>query len=126
MVSDGKRIISEQKSHPLRIFPFRTLCTWFCNSRAYNPEREYGIIPLNEGDTPDGCRINSAVENEFFLLESRTKTRWDEYLSGEGLLVHRVDLTNPAVWENNRVNATSGRTYYTHCFAPRPKCRVRL
>ena len=81
--------------------------------RAYNPEREYGIIPLNEGDTPDGCRINSAVENEFFLLESRTKTRWDEYLSGEGLLIHRVDLTNPAVWENNRVNATSGRTYYT-------------
>ncbi len=92
---------------------FERYALGFATPRLITQRGEYNITPLNDGDTPDGCRINSAVENEFFLLESRTKTRWDEYLPGEGLLVHRVDSTNTAVWENNRVNATSGHTYYT-------------
>lgn len=85
----------------------------FASPRLINSPGEYCITPLNEGVTPDGCRINSSVENEYFLFESRTKTRWDEYLPGEGMLVHRVDSTNAAVWENNKVNATPAHTYYT-------------
>lgn len=85
----------------------------FTAPRVITEAGDYTINPLNEGDTPDGCRINSANDGEYFLLESRIKTRWDEYLPGEGLLVHRVDSTNPAIWENNRVNATSDHTYYT-------------
>lgn len=85
----------------------------FTSPRLITEAGDYTINPLNVGDTPDGCRINSANDGEYFLLESRIKTRWDEYLPGEGLLVHRVDSTNQAIWENNRVNATSDHTYYT-------------
>lgn len=85
----------------------------FASPRLISAPGDYTVSPLNSGDTPDGCRINSVVENEFFLLESRVKTRWDEYLPGAGLLVHRVDSTDVAVWENNRVNATPQHTYYT-------------
>lgn len=92
---------------------FERYALGFASPRLISQTGEYCITPLNEGDTPDGCRINSAVDNEFFLLESRVKTRWDEYLPGEGLLVHRVDSTNIAVWENNKVNATPSHTYYT-------------
>lgn len=73
----------------------------------------YTLAPLTEGDTPDGYRINSAVDNEYFLFEHRKKVRWDEYLPGEGMLVHRVDSTNVSVWENNKVNASPAHTYYT-------------
>ncbi|MDE6715920.1 MAG: M6 family metalloprotease domain-containing protein [Muribaculaceae bacterium] len=60
-----------------------------------------------------GYRINSSVKNEFFLLENRNKTRWDEYLPGEGLLIHRVDSTEASIWDNNRVNANPVHNYYT-------------
>lgn len=60
-----------------------------------------------------GYRINSSVKDEFFLLENRNKTRWDEYLPGEGLLIHRVDSTEANVWENNKVNANPVHNYYT-------------
>ncbi len=92
---------------------FERYALGFTTPRLITEPGEYTVKPLNEGDTPDGCRINSAVEDEYFLLESRVKTRWDAYLPGEGLLVHRVDSTNTAVWENNRVNAASNHNYYT-------------
>lgn len=92
---------------------FERYALGFASPKPITKAGEYSITPLNEGMTPDGCRINSSVENEYFLLESRIKTRWDEYLPGEGLLVHRVDSTNAAVWENNKINATPQHTYYT-------------
>ncbi|MBD5171206.1 MAG: M6 family metalloprotease domain-containing protein [Bacteroidales bacterium] len=90
---------------------FERMALGFANPKLIESPGEYTIKPLNEGGTPDGARINSAVPNEFFLLEARTKTRWDAYLPGEGLLVHRVDSTDASVWENNKVNAKPNHTY---------------
>jgi len=60
-----------------------------------------------------GFRINSEVNNEFFLLENRQQTdKWDAYLPGHGLLVFRVDSTNASVWEQNKVNIKPSRNYY--------------
>ena len=64
------------------------------------------------GETNRVLRINSAVEKEFFLLENRQKTKWDEYLPGEGLLVFRVDSTNVSVWQNNTLNANPEHNYF--------------
>lgn len=72
----------------------------------------YSIRPLGLTDKPEGYRINSAIPNEYFLLEARNKNRWDAYLPGEGMLAHRVDYTDPKIWDNNRINATSARPYY--------------
>lgn len=40
---------------------------------------------------------------EFFLLEYRTKTGWDKYLPGSGMLVWHIDYL-PSAWANNTPN----------------------
>lgn len=57
-------------------------------------------------------RINSAVSNEYFLLENRQQTGWDKYLPGHGMLVFRVDSTNTRVWQNNTINNNPNHVYY--------------
>ena len=61
-----------------------------------------------------GYRIDSPVANEFFLLENRQQSafKWDEYLPGSGLLVHRVDQTDMSVWSSNKVNCDPSHNYY--------------
>ena len=53
-----------------------------------------------------GYRINTPVDNEFFLLENRQQAafKWDAFLPGSGMLVHRVDKTKTSVWDYNTVN----------------------
>ena len=75
-------------------------------------EGSYTLNPLYDCNT--GFRINSPIDNEFFLFENRQKSafKWDAYLPGSGMLVHRVDLTNESVWTQNRVNNNAERNYY--------------
>jgi M6 family metalloprotease-like protein len=75
-------------------------------------EGSYTLEPLFSSFT--GFRIDSPVNNEFFLFENRQKSgfKWDKYLPGSGMLVHRVDKTNSGVWYNNTVNANPDRNYY--------------
>lgn len=47
-------------------------------------------------------------ENEWYLLETRTKTGWDAFLPGEGLLIWHIDYDRPA-WNENRVNNDPSR-----------------
>ena len=68
------------------------------------------LEPLNTSNK--AYRINSAVDKEYFLLENRQKTRWDEYLPGHGMLIIRVDSTSITPWTNNRVNANPDHNYY--------------
>ncbi len=61
-----------------------------------------------------GYRLDTPVKDEYFLFENRQKNafKWDKYLPGSGMLVHRVDLTNKNVWKNNTVNANPAHNYY--------------
>lgn len=61
-----------------------------------------------------GYRINTPVNKEFFLFENRQKTafKWDRYLPGSGMLVHRVDKTRNDVWTSNTLNVNPERNYY--------------
>ena len=61
-----------------------------------------------------GYRIDSPVANEFFLLENRQQSafKWDQYLPGSGMLVHRVDQTNMSIWNSNAVNCDPSHNYY--------------
>ena len=72
-----------------------------------NQAGSYTLNPLYS--SLSGYRINTPVENEFFLLENRQKDKfkWDAYLPGSGMLVHRVDLTDESVWSSNKVNVRS-------------------
>ena len=75
-------------------------------------EGSYMLQPLHVSHT--GFRIDSPEKDEFFLLENRQNGdfKWDAYLPGHGMLVHRVDLSNKNVWWNNVVNANPERNYY--------------
>jgi len=75
-------------------------------------EGSYTLDPLHLSLA--GLRIDSPEKNEFFLLENRQngQFKWDAYLPGHGLLIHRVDLSNKKVWQENMVNAKPERNYY--------------
>ena len=46
---------------------------------------------------------NPGTKNEFFMLENRQKTGWDESLPGAGLLILHVDY-DASIWGRNQVN----------------------
>jgi M6 family metalloprotease-like protein len=82
---------------------------WTKPEVIYKAEK-YTVKPLQTSNA--GYRINSAVNKEFFLIENRQNVRWDSYLRGHGMLVWRVDSTNPDAWTNNRVNVDTTHNYY--------------
>lgn len=49
-------------------------------------------------------------ENEYFMLENRQQTSWDEYLPGHGMLIWHIDY-NPNIWTTNRVNNNASHQY---------------
>lgn len=59
-----------------------------------------------------GLIMQSPVEDEFFLFENRQRNKWDRSLPGHGLLVTRVDYSNPRAWNNNTVNCNPDHNYY--------------
>ena len=78
-----------------------------------NEKNSFTLEPLYLNQK--GYRIDSPVENEFFLLENRQNDgsyKWDSYLPGHGLLAYRVDRTNLEVWNANTVNAVPAHNYY--------------
>ena len=78
-----------------------------------NEKKSYTLEPVHASQ--QGYRINSPVDNEFFLLENRQNDgsyKWDQYLPGHGMLVYRVDRTNLSVWNYNTVNANPAHNYY--------------
>ena len=85
----------------------------FCDEpEVIDAEGEYTLDALYlEGK---GFRINSPVNNEFFLFENRQKTafKWDAYLPGSGMLVHRVEKPNSGVWSANTINNNPNHNYY--------------
>lgn len=84
----------------------------FASPKLITEKGAYSLRPLTRDLSPDGYMIRSAMENEFFLIENRERVRWDEFLPGEGMLVHRVDSTLANAWEINRVNSTASHPCY--------------
>ena len=78
-----------------------------------NEKNSFTLEPLHVNQK--GYRIDSPVDNEFFLLENRQNDgsfKWDEYLPGHGMLAYRVDKTNLSVWNSNTINANPEHNYY--------------
>ena len=71
---------------------------------------EYTIRSLDEYN--EGYRIDSSVDNEYFMLENRRATGWNACLPGSGMLVFRVDSTSTSVWTSNKVNCNPDHMYY--------------
>ena len=66
----------------------------------------YVLPPLNsEGGTAVKV-TNDAFTDEYYLLEYRHKSGWDEFLPTEGLMILHVDY-NKYAWDNNTPNNMS-------------------
>ena len=75
-----------------------------------NEGGSFEMQPLDESNI--GYRLNTPIENEFFLIENRQAGKWDRYLPGHGMLVVRVDSTDERVWWMNEVNCNPNHMYY--------------
>lgn len=74
-------------------------------------EGSYTLRPLDLSN--EGYILPTPVQDEFFTIEYRLKNqKWDQYLPGSGMLIHRVDRSNLSVWERNIVNQDPSRNYY--------------
>ena len=59
-----------------------------------------------------GYIMRSPVEEEMFYVENRQREKWDTSLPSHGMLVARVDYSNPRVWYMNDVNTDPAHNYY--------------
>lgn len=57
----------------------------FHSLRPVNSSREY-------------LKLNSDVENEYFLLECRNEAGWDAFIGGKGLFIYHVDRSTNNSW----------------------------
>lgn len=73
-------------------------------------EAEYTLNALNTSN--EALRLNTKVNKEYFILENRQQSRWDQYLPGHGMLIWRVDSTNTSVWTSNKVNCNPNHNYF--------------
>lgn len=91
------------------------VCRWL-EFEDLESGKSYELQPLSE--QVRGLRLQvptAASASEYYVIESRSKTGWDEFVPGEGLLIWHVDF-NSGIWDTNRVNSTPGR----------PRCTVIL
>ena len=64
---------------------------------------QYSMTPLVSDDGTAVKVTNDANPDEYYLLEYRVKTGWDEFLSAEGIMILHVDYDKNA-WDNNTPN----------------------
>jgi M6 family metalloprotease-like protein len=64
----------------------------------------------NLQDYNEACIIKTSKETEFFLLENRQQSGWDEYIPGHGMLIWHLDCTQRQ-FTNNTVNNNKAHQY---------------
>ncbi len=63
----------------------------------------YTLKPLNSDEGTAVKVVNDANPDEYYLLEYRVHSDWDEYLPAEGIMILHVDY-DKMVWDNNAPN----------------------
>ncbi|MDR2907048.1 MAG: M6 family metalloprotease domain-containing protein [Bacteroidales bacterium] len=77
---------------------------------AIDLDEQSDVVMPNPADSGVVYRYSTAIDNEYYLLENRQQTGWDEFLPGSGLLIYRVNK-NCLGWVNNYVNGPSCTGY---------------
>ncbi len=66
-----------------------------------------GMLPQSEGGEAY-IVYNPGNRNEYYMLESRAKSGWDQYVPGEGLMVTHIDYDEEIFHYHNSPNSTRG------------------
>ncbi len=67
-------------------------------------------VKLESIASNQACRISTAKENEYFILENRQQKGWDKYIPHHGMLVWHIDY-NENIWKYNTVNDRQSHQY---------------
>ncbi len=99
-----------QSRTPCAYSVYERYAAGFITPQTISRKGTYNLKPLAQVN--NGYRLDTPVEGEYFLLENRTRTGWDAYLPGEGMLVWRVDSTDAKAWDDNKVNCNPAHPLY--------------
>lgn len=83
----------------------RMCCGWLTPIVLTSELNVNGMKPLSQ-DGNAYILYNDGYPDEFYLLENRQQTGWDEYLPSTGLLILHVDY-DETVWYYNMVNTVA-------------------
>ena len=95
---------------PVGYSAFERYASGFLNFPVISAEGKYTLRELQQYH--EGFILKTPVAKEFFILENRQQTGWDQQLPGHGMVVARVDSTSTSIWQSNKVNAYSSHNYY--------------
>jgi len=68
----------------------------------------------NSAKNATAYRYNTSTPGEYYILENRQKTGFDQYVPGNGLLIYHVSLTNSDI-QSNTVNTGTPQKMYPVC-----------
>lgn len=74
------------------------------------PATVAGLQPLNEQAKAYKV-LNDNYPDEYYLIELRQQTEWDEDLPGSGVVITHIDFDDTAWTVNNNVNSSSRKRY---------------
>lgn len=83
----------------------RNFCGWREPKYLTENTRIEGMRGLTDGGDYYIVK-NDAYSNEYYILENRTRTGWDDSLYGSGLIITHIDY-DPTLWAFNMVNTMS-------------------
>ncbi|MDD6898261.1 MAG: M6 family metalloprotease domain-containing protein [Bacteroidales bacterium] len=88
----------------------KMLCGWYQPTELLGDTTVTAMAPMSEGGE-SFIIYNKGHKDEFYIIENRALSGWDEYLPGKGVLITYVDYNKP-LWDMNIVNATGDFTQY--------------
>ena len=68
----------------------------------------------NSAMNPVAYRYNTSTSGEYYILENRQQTGFDQYVPGKGLLIYHVSITNTDIYLNT-VNTKHPQKVYPVC-----------
>lgn len=108
MIMAGGAYFNKSRT-PCAYSAFERMYAGFINPTELNASGHYTLANIHESNK---CyRISTLIPNEYFILENRQQSRWDEYLPGSGMLVYHVDMTDMSPWNYNKVNVNPQHPY---------------
>ena len=79
---------------------YERYCMGWIQPRVLN---EPTLIILDNINKNQACMIRTDNEDEFFLLENRQQSGWDEFIPGHGMLIWHIEYQKD-MWDANQVN----------------------
>ncbi len=95
---------NNSRTPPLHSAYERWVLGWLApDELATNMPADVALRPATDGGYRDAKVVKTTNRDEFFVIENRQQTGWDQYLPGHGMLLWHIDY-DAAIWWQNKPN----------------------